>query len=108
MIGDPSVQIHLYRIAQEAVSNAIKHGKASRLWITLVAHNGRVALSVKDNGVGFSARSPQSDGMGLNIMNYRARTIGGSLDIRTRLNRGTRVICSLSLPERSNRNQEEA
>ena len=73
---------HLYRIAQEAVSNAVKHSRARSIAIRLRARAGMLELSVADDGVGLSAaRRKESTGMGLHIMDYRARTIGGTLQI---------------------------
>jgi signal transduction histidine kinase len=95
------VQIHsevagtnLYRIAQEAVNNAIKHGRAKNLVIELEAVENEVTLSVSDDGIGFSPELKKENGMGLSIMNYRARLIGASLDIRRGSHGGTTVVCS--------------
>jgi signal transduction histidine kinase len=70
---------HLYRIAQEAVSNAIKHGKATEVLIHLECGGDRLLLRVIDNGLGFPKVMSRHDGMGLRIMRYRAGIIGGLL-----------------------------
>jgi PAS domain S-box-containing protein len=90
---------HLYRIAQEAVSNAIRHGKATRLLIRLKVENHRLIATVLDNGTGFGLPAPQNSGMGLRIMRYRAGMIGGLLSIQRDPSGGMVVTCSLPLPE---------
>ncbi len=85
--------IHYYRIAQEAVSNALKHGKASEVWIGLEARPDRTILSVDDNGSGLSG-GWSAGGMGLRIMRYRAGMLGGTLVLEAREPRGTRVVCT--------------
>jgi signal transduction histidine kinase len=92
----PSVAIHLYRIAQEAIHNAIRHGGAHQIEIQL-RKNGSVALlSVRDDGVGLSRTSSQS-GMGLSIMQYRSRVVGGDLKIEEPETGGTVVCCTFPL-----------
>jgi signal transduction histidine kinase len=86
--------MHLYRVAQEAVNNATKHGKARNICLSLTAAQGQTTLCIADDGRGF-ARSEPSTGMGLNIMNYRARLIGGDLQIMQRKNGGTVVSCTI-------------
>ena len=73
---------HLYGIAQEAVNNATKHGKAKQILIGLTAVNDRITLTVKGDGLGLPKSLAESNGMGLHIMNYRARMIGATLDVR--------------------------
>ena len=85
---------HLFRLAQEAVSNAIKHGRARQISIHLKADPGRIYLAVNDNGRGFPAGIPKSKGMGLRIMQSRAGMIGGTLTIERNAAGGTSVICS--------------
>src|SRR5439155_11926904 len=95
-LADNSKAVHVYRIAQEAVNNALKHARAKHIGITLSQTNGRVALTVNDDGVGLPAEAAQRAGMGLNIMAYRARMIGGSLEVQ-RGGRGGTVV-SLVFP----------
>jgi PAS domain S-box-containing protein len=86
----------LYKIAQEALTNAIKHGRTRRVTISLGGKAGRLALSVRNNGVPFpDPSSPSHQGMGLRIMRYRANLIGGSLEIRAAGRNGTSVACSV-------------
>jgi signal transduction histidine kinase len=88
---------HLYRIAQEAVNNAMRHGQATEILITLSAGNGRGTLIIEDDGLGIPESSPNHSGMGLQIMNYRARMIGGSLRLQNGKNHGTAVTCTFPL-----------
>lgn len=90
-----SVATHLYRIAQEAVSNAMKHGEAQHIEIALVTTPERISLLVEDDGKGLPEPAPKRRGMGLRIMRYRAGVIGGSLVVQKRLEGGTAVVCSL-------------
>ncbi|MBI3848854.1 MAG: PAS domain S-box protein [Verrucomicrobia bacterium] len=98
LVPNNSVATHVYRIAQEAINNAIKHGKARNILITLKPVDGNICLTVADDGIGFSKESTQSTGMGLQIMNYRAGMIGASLEIRRANGRGTTVTCSFRQP----------
>jgi two-component system, LuxR family, sensor kinase FixL len=94
LIHDTVAGNNLYRIAQEAINNALKHGHCKNISIGLGAVDDEVILTVKDDGVGFPEGMEQSTGMGLHIMNYRAKMIGASLDIRRGVGGGTIVICS--------------
>lgn len=94
LIHDEAAAINLFRIAQEAVTNAMKHSRARTISIGLGAVEDEVTLTVKDDGIGFPASLDRNHGMGLHIMNYRARLIGASLDIRRGAGGGTIVICS--------------
>ncbi|MBI5801908.1 MAG: response regulator [Verrucomicrobia bacterium] len=96
-IHDNATATHLYRIAQEAVSNAIKHGKSRHIEIGLAAETSRVFLAVKDDGCGIPATPPRT-GAGLRIMQYRAGMIGGSVIIQRGETRGTTVACSVHQP----------
>jgi PAS domain S-box-containing protein len=92
-ISDLAAATHLYRIAQEAVSNAFKHGKAKEVTIELACGPERFSLCVKDNGVGFSRDAAKNQGMGLRIMQYRAGMLGGTLSVEPNSDGGTSVIC---------------
>lgn len=92
-------ETHLFRIAQEAVNNAITHGRAERIEISLSSKNGKGLLRVLDDGVGVFPEARDSDGIGMHTMAYRARLIGGFLDVRRRARRGTVVSCAFPLPE---------
>jgi PAS domain S-box-containing protein len=85
--------LHLYRIAQEAVTNAAQHGHAGNVRITLGADGDRGLLRIEDDGSGFSPASLQSKGLGLRIMRYRAQMMAGSLRVDSARGRGTTVSC---------------
>jgi signal transduction histidine kinase len=99
LLDDVVAATHLFHIAQEAVSNAIKHGRATRIVITLSALGDTGRLAIQDNGVGISRVPTSTSGMGLHIMEYRAGMIGGSLDV-TRESRGTGTLADCSFPLR--------
>ena len=90
-----AIATHLFRLAQEAVSNAIKHGKAGRIDIQFRADPRRVHLKVSDNGRGFPKNGAKSKGMGLRIMKSRAGMMDGTLTIERNPAGGTSVICSV-------------
>ena len=99
-VHDSAAATHLYRIAQEAVNNAVRHAAAKQITIRLTAAAGGVALTVADDGVGMPAAPaapPGQGGMGLHLMNYRARMIGASLEIQRGADGagGTIVTCVL-------------
>jgi signal transduction histidine kinase len=101
-LRNPPVAIHLYRIAQEALNNAIKHGRPRNVFVRLTGTGGReIAVRVEDDGTGFDASTIVGGGMGLRIMRYRAKMIAGTLDVRTRPGGGTVVSCSCVLPATS-------
>ncbi len=93
LIHDDAMATHLYHIAQEAANNAIKHGHAPGIVISLTAENGWGELVISDNGTGIAENRAATQGMGLHIMSYRAGMIGGRLEIRPNLPRGTSITC---------------
>jgi PAS domain S-box-containing protein len=94
-ISDPTVALHLYRIAHEAVINANKHARARELVVRMRGSAKQFELSVTDDGVGLRPKSKEGTGMGFHIMEYRARTIGARLEIKNVKPHGTRVACYL-------------
>ena len=94
-LSDQAVATHLYRIAQEAVANAIKHGKASAVEISLTNTSGKTLLAISDNGIGFRSPVPVGTGMGLRTMQYRAGMIGAALLVQAQAKGGTRILCFL-------------
>ena len=95
LVKDNNLATHLYRIAQEAVNNVIKHSRATRLDIKLVGNGERLTLEIEDNGLG-SARSYQEEsGLGLRMMRYRAQLIGAQIYVGPGRLGGTRVRCTL-------------
>lgn len=97
---------HVYRIAQEAVINAMKHGKPTRILLKLSAMPQRIILRVRDNGVGIRQTTGRAHGMGLHIMQYRADAIAGSLLVQRHPRGGTEVTCTVKrralLPQQEN------
>ncbi len=105
-IDDNNVATHLFRIAQEAISNAIKHGKAHQIAVHLADTADSLTLSVWDDGVGFRRGEQPSIGMGLRTMDYRARVIGGILRVQPDGAGGTSVVCAVrNKPASRNTNQ---
>ena len=94
-IGAP-IAAQLYRIAQEAVRNAVEHGAAREVLIELAFDDRDLVLIVQDNGEGFDTKT-SGHGMGLRVMRYRAQCIGGSCEVRTCRNNGTVVCCRVPL-----------
>ena len=94
-IPDHSAATHLFRIAQEAVSNAIKHGKANRVAISLRKARGRVVLKISDNGAGLPKQPAKNKGMGLRIMQSRASMIGGTMAVEPNGGGGVDVTCAI-------------
>ena len=94
-IDDHAAATHLFRIAQEAVSNAIKHGRATRVVISLHKARGSIILQISDNGAGFPKQPANSKGMGLRIMQSRASMIGGTMAIEPNDDGGINVTCAV-------------
>ncbi len=94
LVADDVVATHLYRIAQEAVNNAIKHGKAKKIEVRLRRESVGAQLLVTDRGVGLPNELAPNGGMGLQIMKYRAGIIGASLELRPAHGQGTTVVCT--------------
>ncbi len=91
-VTDDTVALHLYRVAQEAVTNAVKHSGAKNLLIVLDKNSENVCVTVQDDGKGFSPRR-RSKGLGLHIMRYRANVLGGELKISKRKRGGMEITC---------------
>ena len=96
---------HLYRIAQEAITNAVKHGKATHIQLRCERKKQRFVLTVTDNGRGMCDSAPDA-GMGMHIMQYRARAIGGELVVTNRPEGGTVVTCYY--PNRGSRGRKSS
>lgn len=95
-VRDPIAGTHLYRIAQEAMNNALKHAHASEITVTLERAGDRVVLTIADNGEGFNAQDPEraTEGMGLRTITYRAGMIDANVEVISAPKRGTKIVCA--------------
>jgi PAS domain S-box-containing protein len=96
VFNDPVKAKQVYRIAQEAITNAIKHGKAKNISVELTSDKDKYILSVKSDGKDFPKVLTKKKGLGLKIMEYRSNMIGGSLDIHKGDKGGTIVTCAFT------------
>ena len=94
-IDDDGVATHLYRIAQEAVTNAIKHGRCDDITIRLARTRQHLELSVRDNGIGIEQPTTSPQQLGLRLMAHRCELIGGTLTIRKHTPGGTEIACTV-------------
>ena len=92
-IPDLAAATHLYRIAQEAVNNALKHARARKISVSLGANEHSLELAIEDNGVGL--RKSNNRGIGLRVIHHRARLIGAQIHLHSTRGKGVRVVCSL-------------
>jgi len=93
-LADAGAATHLYRIAQEAITNAVKHGRATRVVIGLSDADDCFELKVVDDGRGFARSMASMAGMGMRIMKYRAAMLGATLQVRSAPGQGTTVTCA--------------
>jgi two-component system CheB/CheR fusion protein len=100
-VHDGALADHVHRLAQEAVTNAVKHGRARSITIGLAVVKGGGVLTIRDDGRGFDAAHRSESGLGMRIMNYRAKMIGGSLSVQSSVSGGTVVRCSFPIAEAS-------
>ena len=105
-VSDSEVQAHLFRIAQEAVNNALKHGDPDNVSITLERVDGETCrLRVEDDGAGpqktKKGAHAAKPGIGLRVMEYRAKLIGADLSVSPREEGGVEVACTFRSPEES-------
>jgi len=100
-VQDTKTALQLFRVAQEAVSNAVKHSQATRVEIHLARQNGNIVLTVRDNGIGIPDTPAKGTGMGLLTMSHRARMMGGTVSFSSRPQGGTQVTCSVPAPPKA-------
>lgn len=98
-VFDSRIAMHLYRIVQEAISNAVRHAGAKNIRITLERHMGETLLKIEDDGIGLSHEALQAQGLGLRTMRYRAGLLGGNLVVGAGPSGGTQVECRLPSPK---------
>lgn len=96
LVPDHAAASHLYRIAQEAVNNALKHARARRITLALEEHDGEIELRIADDGRGFAAGAKRG-GIGLQLMRHRAEVIGARLSVDPGPGSGTIVRCRLPM-----------
>jgi len=99
LIHDNAIATHLYHIAQEAVNNAMKHGRPHKILLRLSAADGVGELLILDDGAGIREGCQNTNGMGLHIMSYRAAMIGGKLEVKPGSSRGTIVCCTFPMSQ---------
>ena len=99
LLLDTTVARHLYYIAREAVTNAVKHGEAKQISMGLDRGDARLTLRITNDGNSFSRADSESRGMGLHIMKYRAQVIGAALAIQAGEQGGCVVTCSMGQPK---------
>lgn len=95
-VTDDTIALHVYRIAQEAVTNAVKHSGAKNILIQLDRNENNLCVSVQDDGKGFPPRK-RSKGLGLHLMRYRASALGGELKVEKRRSGGMDITCVIPL-----------
>jgi two-component system, LuxR family, sensor kinase FixL len=96
-LEDATHVTHLYRITQEAINNAVKHGDASEVSIKLVVSKAHIRLMIEDNGVGFQKDWDKKGGLGVRIMQFRAGLVGANLEISDSQKGGARVTCTIPI-----------
>jgi signal transduction histidine kinase len=106
-IDDTATHVQLYRIVQEATTNAVRHGKAQNIYIDLVQIDERLILSIEDDGIGME-HPPKTSGLGLRTMAHRANMIGGLLSVESADSGGTIVTCTLHTQPLTSQEQNRA
>ena len=105
-VDDPGTATHLFRIAQEAVSNAIRHGHPKQIVVALTEKKGSLVLQVQDDGRGFRPARVREAGMGLRIMKSRSEAIRAQIEIHPAEPRGTLVRCTVPVPVSSKKESQ--
>jgi signal transduction histidine kinase len=88
---DPSIALCLFRVAQEALGNAVKHSEAEHIWVDLTGEASTVALTIADDGTGFDVEGVSHEGLGLISMRERIESVGGALEVHATPAAGTRL-----------------
>ena len=106
-VPDSTVATQLYRIAQEAVMNAIKHANAERVSIRLTKSTASLTLAIIDDGVGLPEKAPQTEGLGMRLMSHGAALIGAEFQARRNPPGGTIVTCTVGVTNQSHSHSYE-
>ena len=101
-VSDSTTATQLYHIAHEAATNAVKHGDATKIDISLMQNGRKLTLTISDNGRGFPKRLPEPHGLGLRLMRHGASLIGGKLDINANPKGGTLIECRVTTAQSNN------
>jgi signal transduction histidine kinase len=107
-IADENTVIHLFRIAQQAIQNAVKHAGSSQIKVSLERKEDKLQLMIEDNGKGLPVTERKGKGLGLNIMAYRAGLIGGEFKTERPVNGGTRIVCLAPMAKSGQRTVKSA
>ncbi len=97
LVRDASMALHLYRIAQEAVTNAVRHGQTQNIHIELTGRPPHATLTITNDGRDFPKTLPESRGIGLQVMSHRAEMIEGTLKAQRGPTGGTQVVCTFAV-----------
>jgi signal transduction histidine kinase len=93
-----SAELAVYRIAQEALANAVRHAGARHIELTLGAENGTLRVAVQDDGRGFDPAARRSQSLGIESMKQRALALGGRLELASAPGKGTTVLLEYLVP----------
>ncbi len=105
-IRDENVALNLFRIAQEGVTNALKHSGATELTVCMEREGKNIRLVIEDNGKGFQQKK-RSKGLGLHIIKYRANVLGGQLRIERPKTGGTEIVCEVPIATKEGPSREK-
>jgi signal transduction histidine kinase len=97
---DPTLENAIYRITQEALTNACQHSKSERIWVSLLQREDRLRIEIRDRGVGFDPKAIPKKHFGLEGIRQRARLLGGKCSIRSMEGKGTRITVQLPVVPR--------
>jgi two-component system CheB/CheR fusion protein len=98
LIHEDYIAVHLYYLAKEAVNNAVKHAQPSQIDLSLRSDLGKLVLEIADNGQGLPDDANHRQGLGLRTMAFRARILGGNLELKSAPGGGTLIHCSIPYP----------
>jgi two-component system, LuxR family, sensor kinase FixL len=103
--ADRTTHLYLYRIAQEAINNAVRHGRARNIYLQLIESDNGIVLRIEDDGVGFDP-STAGEGLGMRTMRHRALMIRGLLTIERGVESGTIISCRINAESHEHTNEK--